>query len=66
MSSIDEIRDTRIKKLELLKKRGNEAYPAEAKRELSLAEAVILVGAGRPRFIGRDSLRMTFMRAPAM
>src|SRR3989338_9937246 len=39
MSSIDEIRDARIKKLELLKKRGHEAYPAESKRELSLKEA---------------------------
>ncbi|MDO8658967.1 MAG: lysine--tRNA ligase [Candidatus Parcubacteria bacterium] len=40
MSSIDEIRDARIKKLELLKKAGYEAYPAESKRELTLAEAV--------------------------
>src|SRR3989338_1023335 len=39
MSSIDEIRDARIKKLELLKKKGYEAYPAESKREISLKEA---------------------------
>src|SRR3989338_5073583 len=40
MSSIDEIRSTRLKKLELLKKAGVDPYPADAKRELSLAEAV--------------------------
>ncbi|MFA6257863.1 MAG: lysine--tRNA ligase [Candidatus Paceibacterota bacterium] len=40
MSSIDEIRDVRIKKLELLKKRGHEAYPADSKREISLKDAV--------------------------
>src|SRR3990167_6174192 len=40
MSSIDEIRDTRIKKLELLKKKGVNPYPAESKREISLKEAV--------------------------
>ncbi len=40
MSSIDEIRDARIKKLELLKERGVNPYPAESKRELSLKEAV--------------------------
>lgn len=40
MSSIDEIRDARIKKLELLKKKGINPYPAESKRELSLQEAV--------------------------
>lgn len=40
MSSIDEIRDARIAKLEILKQKGLEAYPAESKRELSLAEAV--------------------------
>jgi lysyl-tRNA synthetase class 2 len=40
MSSIDEIRDARIKKLELLKKRGCEAYPANSKREISLKDAV--------------------------
>jgi len=39
MSSIDEIRDTRISKLELLKKKGIDPYPAESKRELSLREA---------------------------
>ncbi|MFZ2072325.1 MAG: lysine--tRNA ligase [Minisyncoccia bacterium] len=36
MSSIDEIRDIRIKKLELLKQKGIDPYPAESKRELSL------------------------------
>ena len=40
MSSIDEIRDARIKKLKLLKEKGYEAYPAESKRELSLNEAI--------------------------
>ncbi len=40
MSSIDEIRDGRIKKLELLKKRGMNPYPAESKKELTLKEAV--------------------------
>ncbi|MFA6256817.1 MAG: lysine--tRNA ligase [Candidatus Paceibacterota bacterium] len=39
MSSIDEIRETRIKKLKLLEEKGINAYPAESKRELSLAEA---------------------------
>lgn len=37
MSSIDEIRGLRIKKLELLQKGGMEAYPATSNRELSLA-----------------------------
>ena len=40
MSSIDEIKDARIKKLELLKKRGYEAYPVDSKREISLKVAV--------------------------
>lgn len=40
MSSIDEIRDARIKKLELLKKKGVDPYPALAKREISLQEAI--------------------------
>src|SRR5258708_7584898 len=40
MSSIDEIRDARIKKLELLKSRGMDPYPADSKRELSLEEAI--------------------------
>ena len=40
MSSIDEIRETRIKKLELLKKSGINPYPAKSKRELSLKEAI--------------------------
>ena len=40
MSSIDEIRDARIKKLELLRKKGVNPYPAESKRELSLKEAI--------------------------
>ncbi|MBI3305974.1 lysine--tRNA ligase [Candidatus Nomurabacteria bacterium] len=39
MSSIDEIRDARVKKLELLRKRGVNPYPADSKRELSLQEA---------------------------
>ena len=41
MSSIDEIRDARIKKLELLKKKGVNPYPAESKRELAISEAVL-------------------------
>src|SRR3989344_681421 len=40
MASIDEIRDTRIKKLELLKKQGINPYPAQSNRELTLAEAI--------------------------
>ena len=40
MSSIDEIRDARIKKLELLKKRGMDPYPADSKREISLQETI--------------------------
>jgi lysyl-tRNA synthetase class 2 len=40
MSSIDEIRDIRIKKLELLKKKGINPYPANSKRELSLKEVI--------------------------
>ena len=39
MSSIDEIKDARIKKLQLLKERGVNPYPAESKRELYLKEA---------------------------
>ncbi len=40
MSSIDEIRGLRIKKLEILKEKGMEPYPADSKRELSLADAL--------------------------
>ncbi len=40
MSSIDEIRDTRIKKLALLRNKGVNPYPAESKREISLKDAV--------------------------
>ncbi len=40
MSSIDEIRETRIKKLELLKSKGINPYPADSKRELTLNEAI--------------------------
>ncbi len=40
MSSIDEIRDAKIKKLELLKKKGVNPYPAKSKRELSLKETI--------------------------
>jgi len=39
MSSIDEIRDARIKKLELLRKKGLNPYPVESNREISLKEA---------------------------
>jgi lysyl-tRNA synthetase, class II len=40
MSSIDEIRDIRIKKLELLKDKGMNPYPADSKRELSLKQVL--------------------------
>ncbi|MBI2627433.1 lysine--tRNA ligase [Candidatus Nomurabacteria bacterium] len=40
MSSINEIRDARIKKLALLRKKGVNPYPAESKREISLQDAV--------------------------
>ncbi|MFA5778376.1 MAG: lysine--tRNA ligase [Candidatus Paceibacterota bacterium] len=40
MSSIDEIRDARIKKLKLLQDKGINPYPAESKREISLKIAV--------------------------
>src|SRR3990167_9097355 len=40
MSSIDEIRNARIKKLKLLKDKGVNPYPAESKREISLKEAI--------------------------
>jgi lysyl-tRNA synthetase class 2 len=40
MSSIDEIRDTRIKKLKLLKDKGINPYPAESKKEITLKEAI--------------------------
>lgn len=39
MSSIDEIRDARIKKLKLLEDKGANPYPALSHRELSLKEA---------------------------
>lgn len=39
MSSIDEIRDTRIKKLKLLKDKGMNPYPALSKREITLQDA---------------------------
>ena len=40
MSSIDEIRDVRLKKLETLKKKGINPYPARSNRELSLQEVI--------------------------
>ena len=40
MSSIDEIRDARLQKLELLRGKGINPYPAQSLRELSLKEAV--------------------------
>lgn len=40
MSSIDEIRDSRIKKLHLLKERGINPFPAHSRREIGLKEAV--------------------------
>jgi lysyl-tRNA synthetase, class II len=39
MSSIDEIRDTRIKKLKVLEEKGINPYPSHSSRELSLLEA---------------------------
>lgn len=41
MSSIDEIRDLRIKKLKLLKDKGINPYPAESKREFTLKEIIV-------------------------
>ena len=40
MSSIDEIRDTRIKKLKLLQGKGMNPYPADSEREVTLQDAV--------------------------
>jgi len=40
MSSIDEIRAVRLKKLQALKKAGIDPYPAEAKREIFLSDAI--------------------------
>ena len=40
MSSIDEIRDAKIKKLKLFKNKGINPYKAESKRELSLREVI--------------------------
>ena len=40
MSSLDEIRDIRIKKINLLRKAGMDPYPADSKREISLKDAV--------------------------
>lgn len=40
MSTIDEIRENRIKKLEAIKKQGINPYPAQTKRTHTIAEAV--------------------------
>jgi lysyl-tRNA synthetase class 2 len=40
MSSLDEIRSIREKKLELLKSKGFDPYPAKTNREISLVEAI--------------------------
>ena len=40
MSSIDEIREARIKKLELLRSRNINPYPTKSQREISLKEAI--------------------------
>ncbi|MCF7834345.1 MAG: lysine--tRNA ligase [Candidatus Pacebacteria bacterium] len=40
MSSIEEIKDIRLKKLELLKEKGINPFPAESFRELSLKEVI--------------------------
>jgi lysyl-tRNA synthetase class 2 len=47
MSSIDEIRNARIKKLKLLRDRGMNPYPAESQREITLQGAVDDFGALR-------------------
>ena len=39
MSSLDEIRNARLKKLELLERAGMNPYPSVSRRELSLREA---------------------------
>ena len=40
MSGLEEIREVRLKKLQILKERGVNPYPAESKRELSIKEAI--------------------------
>ena len=40
MSSIDEIKEARLKKLEILKKKGINPYPAKSNRQFSLKEAI--------------------------
>lgn len=40
MSSLEEIRESRIKKLKLFEERGLNPYPSDSKRELSLREAI--------------------------
>ena len=39
MASLEELRQTRLHKLELLKKAGMEAYPVSVNREYSLTDA---------------------------
>lgn len=39
MSSIDELKEVRLKKLEVLRKKGVNPYPADSMRELSLSKA---------------------------
>jgi lysyl-tRNA synthetase class 2 len=55
MSSIDEIKEGRLKKLQILKDAGINPYPAKTNRELALAEAVEqfeeLEKAGEPRWL---------------
>jgi lysyl-tRNA synthetase class 2 len=41
MASIEEIREARLSKLNLLKEKGINPYPLDSKRELSLAEALL-------------------------
>ena len=50
MSSIDEIRDARIKKLELLRSKNINPYPAESKREISLKGNYFYSGSGKKDF----------------
>ena len=66
MSSIDEIREARIKKLKLLKDKGMNPYPAESKRDLFMAGVGIYIGEGTKtngivRIINADPKIIKFM-----
>ncbi|MHB1316238.1 MAG: lysine--tRNA ligase [Minisyncoccota bacterium] len=53
MASLDEIRDTRLRKLELLKAKGINPYPAKIPRDFSLAEL-------KKNFVKKESSGETF------